>query len=57
MHQVSVIFWARYYYQHWQAIRAAHITAIRNDGVNPGLLGMTKVVSEDSLRRNLAKVE
>lgn len=37
--------------------RYAHITAIRNDGVNPGLLGMTKVVSEDSARRCLAKVE
>ncbi len=33
---------------HW---RYAHISAIREDGVNPGLLGMTKVVSEDSARR------
>jgi len=35
---------------HW---RYAHISAIRGDGVNPGLLGMTKVVSEDSARRAL----
>ena len=33
--------------------RYAHIGAIRNDGVNPELLGMTKVVSEDSARRAL----
>ncbi|WP_420266026.1 transposase [Candidatus Magnetominusculus dajiuhuensis] len=33
--------------------RYAHITAIRSDGVNPSLLGMTKVVSEDSARRAL----
>jgi hypothetical protein len=33
--------------------RYAHISAIRNDGVNPELLGMTKVVSEDSARRAL----
>jgi hypothetical protein len=36
---------------HW---RYAHISAIRGDGVNPGLLGMTKVASEDSVRRALA---
>ncbi len=35
---------------HW---RYAHINAIRGDGVNPELLGMTKVVSEDSVRRGL----
>ncbi len=35
---------------HW---RYAHINAIRSDGVNPELLGMTKVVSEDSVRRGL----
>jgi hypothetical protein len=33
--------------------RYAHISAIRHDGVNPELLGMTKVVSEDSARRAL----
>jgi len=37
--------------------RYAHVTALRCDGVNPPLLGMTKVVSEDSLRRNLAKID
>jgi hypothetical protein len=36
---------------HW---RYAHISALRGDGVNPGLLGMTKVASEDSVRRALA---
>ena len=34
--------------------RYAHISAIRSDGVNPELLGMTKVASEDSVRRALA---
>jgi hypothetical protein len=33
---------------HW---RYAHITAVRGDGVNPGLLGMDRVVSEDAVRR------
>ena len=33
---------------HW---RYAHVTAIRGDGVNPALLGMRKVISEDALRR------
>ena len=37
--------------------RYAHVTAIRNDGINPELLGMTKIVSEDSLRRSLAKID
>lgn len=36
---------------HW---RYAHISAIRGDGVNPELLGMTRVASEDSVRRALA---
>src|SRR6202050_2974766 len=36
---------------HW---RYAHISALRSDGVNPELLGMTKVASEDSVRRALA---
>ena len=38
---------------HW---RYAHITAVRGDGVNPALLGMGKVVSEDAVRRALAKI-
>lgn len=33
--------------------RYAHVTSIRCDGVNPGLLGMKKVISEDALRRAL----
>jgi hypothetical protein len=37
--------------------RYAHVTALRCDGVNPPLLGMRKVVSEDSLRRNLKKID
>ena len=37
--------------------RCAHVTTIRGDGVNPGLLGMRKVVSEDSLRRGLASID
>ena len=36
---------------HW---RYAHISAVRGDGVNPGLLGMKKVASEDSVRRGLS---
>ncbi len=33
--------------------RYAHITTLRCDGVNPDLLGIKKIVSEDSLRRAL----
>jgi hypothetical protein len=36
--------------------RYAHITALRCDPVNPPLLGMRKVVSEDSVRRGLARI-
>lgn len=39
---------------HW---RYAHITSLRCDPVNPSLLGMDKVVSEDSVRRNLEKID
>jgi hypothetical protein len=39
---------------HW---RYAHMSALRGDGVNPGLLGMSKVVSEDSARRAFSAVE
>src|SRR5258708_9298202 len=35
---------------HW---RYAHINAIRGDGINPELLGMTGVASEDSVRRGI----
>jgi hypothetical protein len=37
--------------------RYAHITTIRTDGVNPALLGMSKVCSEDSVRRALGTLE
>src|SRR5271166_1936705 len=37
--------------------RNAHITSLRCDLVNPTLLGMRKVVSEDSVRRCLAKID
>ena len=39
---------------HW---RYAHINAIRADGVNPELLGMTKVASEDSVRRAMKAMD
>jgi hypothetical protein len=37
--------------------RYAHITTLRCDPVNPPLLGMAKVVSEDAVRRALTKIE
>ena len=36
--------------------RYAHVTAIRCDGINPGLLGMGKVISEDALRNALKRI-
>jgi len=36
--------------------RYAHITTLRCDAVSPPLLGMRKVVSEDSVRRGLATI-
>ncbi len=36
--------------------RYAHVTAIRCEGVNPGLLGMGKVISEDALRNALKRI-
>ena len=38
---------------HW---RYAHINAIRGDGINPELLGMTRVASEDSVRRAMTTI-
>ncbi len=35
--------------------RYAHVSALRNDRINPPLLAMERVVSEDSLRKTLAK--
>src|ERR1700723_1463768 len=37
--------------------RYAHITALRCDPVNPPLLGMRKVLSEDAVRRGFEKIE
>lgn len=39
---------------HW---RYAHVSAVRGDGVNPGLLGMSGVVAEDTLRRGLKAID
>jgi hypothetical protein len=37
--------------------RYAHITTLRCDSVNPPLLGMQKVVSEDAVRRGFDKID
>ena len=37
--------------------RYAHIAAIRADGVNPELLGMSRVLSEDAVRRSFVAAE
>ena len=39
------------------AKRCVHVTALRNDGVNPALLGMKRVCSDDSVRRGLKTLE
>src|SRR6204780_3138461 len=39
---------------HW---RYAHINAIRGDGINPELLGMSAVASEDSVRRGMKALD
>jgi hypothetical protein len=39
---------------HW---RYAHLTALRGDSVSPALLGMSRVVSEDAVRRGFAKID
>ena len=39
------------------AKRYAHVAAVRGDGVLPELLGMTKVVSEDAVRRAFKMIE
>jgi hypothetical protein len=39
---------------HW---RYAHITALRGDTVTPALLGITRVLSEDAVRRGLGKID
>jgi hypothetical protein len=37
--------------------RYAHIGSLRSDGVNPELLGMARVMSEDSIRRAFSKMD
>ena len=37
--------------------RYCHVTTIRSDGVNPELLGMSKVISEDALRNALKNMD
>ena len=37
--------------------RYAHISALRGDTINPPVLGMSAVVSEDSVRRNFGKLD
>jgi hypothetical protein len=39
---------------HW---RYAHLTALRGDAVSAALLGMSRVVSEDAVRRGFAKID
>jgi hypothetical protein len=36
--------------------RYSHVTTIRCDGVNPGLLNMNKVISEDAMRGALKRI-
>jgi len=37
--------------------RYAHITALRSDGVSPEVLKMNKIISEDAMRRGLARID
>lgn len=39
------------------ARRYAHINALRHDGINPDLLGLKRVCSDDSVRRALASLD
>ncbi len=39
------------------ASRYAHVNALRWDGVNPGLLGMKRVCSDDSVRRAIGRMD
>lgn len=39
---------------HW---RYAHVNAVRGDGINPGLLGMDKTVSEDVVRLAMKRID
>ena len=50
--------WGRFYYRCCPGIGGTRISArYASDGVNPELLGMTKVASEDSVRRALSALE
>jgi hypothetical protein len=37
--------------------RYAHLTALRQDSIHPKLLGVEKLVSEDAVRRALARMD
>ena len=37
--------------------RYTHVNALRHDGINPPLLGMNKVCSDDSVRRALKSID
>ena len=39
---------------HW---RYAHINSVRGDTLNPPLLGMTRAVSEDVVRRAMKRID
>ena len=39
------------------ASRYAHVNALRHDGVNPELLGLSRVCSDDSVRRAIARLD
>ena len=39
------------------AWRYAHVSALRHDGINPTLLGMSKVCGDDSVRRTLKSLD
>jgi len=41
-------------FRHW---RYAHIDAIRGDGINPGLLGMSGVCSKDAVRLAMGRID
>ena len=38
---------------HW---RYAHINGVRGDGINPGLLGMERTISEDAVRAGMKRI-
>ena len=50
------MYWAFGGCRFWLATGYAHATAMRGRCVNPALLGMGKIISEDALRRALAPI-